>query len=98
MSKECLTTTVANVATVTSKGQITLPASLRKKYGIKEGSRLIFVEAGEEIRVLREEDLHRMFAVFDRMRKDEKLTRRKLAAFVEETRARLWRERHAGRG
>jgi len=34
---------------------------VRRKYGIKEGSRLVFLEAGEEIRVLREEDLARMF-------------------------------------
>jgi len=88
---------MANVATVTSKGQITLPASLRRRYGIKEGSRLIFLAAGEEIRVLREEDLNQMFDVFDRMRRDARLTRRKLAALVEETRARLWRERRAGR-
>jgi len=89
---------MANVATVTSKGQITLPASLRRKYGIKEGSRLVFLEAGEEIRVLREEDLARMFAVYDRIRRDSRLTRRTLAALVEETRDRLWRERHASRG
>ena len=89
---------MTNVATVTSKGQVTLPASLRRKYGIKEGSRLIFLEAGGEIRVLREKDLDRMFAVFDRMRRDTRLTRRGLAAFVEETRSALWRERHADRG
>lgn len=74
-----------------------MPASLRRRYGIKEGSRLIFLAAGEEIRVLREEDLNQMFDVFDRMRRDARLTRRKLAALVEETRARLWRERRAGR-
>ena len=89
---------MTNVATVTSKGQVTLPASLRRKYGIKEGSRLIFLEAGGEIRVLREKDLDRMFVVFDRMRRDTRLTRRGLAAFVEETRSALWRERHADRG
>jgi len=89
---------MANVATVTTKGQVTLPASLRKKYGIKEGSRLIFLEMGDEIRVLREQDVSRMFEVFDRMRKDARLTRRQLAELVEETRARLWGGRHAGRG
>ena len=89
---------MANVATVTSKGQITLPAALRRKYGIKEGSRMIFLEAREGIRVLREEDLGRVFALFDRIRRDERLTRRKLVALIEETRAHLWRERQARRG
>jgi AbrB family looped-hinge helix DNA binding protein len=88
---------MANVATVSSKGQVTLPASLRRRYRIKEGSRLVFLAAGEEIRVLREEDLDRMFSVFDRMRRDARLTRRELAGLVEETRARLWRERRARR-
>ena len=84
-------------ATVTSKGQVTLPASLRRRLGIREGTRLVFLEAGDEIRVLREQDVNRMFAVFDRMRRDEKLTRSQLTKLIEEARARLWRERHAGR-
>lgn len=89
---------MTNVATVTTKGQVTLPASLRKKYGIREGSRLVFLETADGIRMLREEDVSRMFNVFDRMRKDTRMTRRQLTELVEEARARLWRERHAGRG
>jgi len=88
---------VTNVATVTSKGQITLPAALRRKYGIREGTRLVFLEADDGLRVLREGDLERMFVAFDRMRKDAKLTRAQLKALVKEVRTRLWRERHEGR-
>ena len=88
---------MTNVATVTSKGQVTVPASLRKKYGIKEGTRLVFMEAGDELRVLREEDLDRMFAVFDRIRKDTKVTRKELGALVKRAKARLWSERYARR-
>lgn len=86
-----------NVATVTSKGQVTLPASIRKRLGIREGSRLVFLEDEEGVRVLTEEALERMFAVFDRMRKDAKLTRKTLHDRVKEARHRLWKERHAGR-
>ncbi|OGS49571.1 MAG: hypothetical protein A3K65_07725 [Euryarchaeota archaeon RBG_16_68_12] len=88
---------MTNVATITSKGQVTVPASLRKKYGLKEGTRLIFVEAGDELRILREQDLDRMFAVFDRIRKDTKMTRKELDALVKRTKARLWSERYARR-
>lgn len=34
---------------VTSKGQITIPAALRRKYGIKNGTRIIVTEVGNAI-------------------------------------------------
>ena len=34
---------------VTRKGQTTIPAALRKKYNITEGSRLLVVDAGQGI-------------------------------------------------
>ncbi len=33
----------------TIKGQIVIPAPLRRKYGIREGTRIIVSDAGEEI-------------------------------------------------
>ena len=86
-----------NVATVTSKGQVTLPASIRKRLGIREGSRIVFLEDDEGVRVLPEEALERMFAVFDRVRKRTGLTRTQLKAQVKEARHRLWKEHHARR-
>lgn len=38
-----------NVATVTSKGQVTIPLAVRNRLGLKEGDRLEFVNAGGEI-------------------------------------------------
>jgi antitoxin PrlF len=48
------------VATVTSKGQITLPAAVRRKLGIEVGDRVaIVVEAEEGARLRRvEHDVH----------------------------------------
>lgn len=88
---------MVNVATVTSKGQITLPVSVRKRLGLRKGSKLVFLEAGEEVRIFKEEDLERRFAVFDRMREDSGLTRRELRALVKEAKDRLWKEHFAGR-
>ena len=36
-------------AYVSSKGQLVVPAKLRRKYGIKPGTKVFFVERGDEI-------------------------------------------------
>jgi AbrB family looped-hinge helix DNA binding protein len=36
-------------AVVTSKGQLVVPAGIRRKFGIKQGTRIRFIERGEEI-------------------------------------------------
>ena len=36
-------------ATVTAKGQISIPARIRKRFGIEKGTRLYIEERGEEI-------------------------------------------------
>lgn len=38
-----------NTATVNIKGQIVIPAELRKKFGLTSGKKVIFVEKGNEI-------------------------------------------------
>ena len=38
-----------NSAYVTSKGQLVVPASIRRRYGIKPGTRVNFVEEGDRI-------------------------------------------------
>jgi AbrB family looped-hinge helix DNA binding protein len=37
------------VSTMTSKGQIVVPARLRKRYGIKTGTKIHFIERNHEI-------------------------------------------------
>ena len=37
------------LAKVTSKGQITIPIDIRRKLGIKEGDKVLFVEEGDKI-------------------------------------------------
>jgi antitoxin PrlF len=93
--RKTLLSTMTQVATVTSKGQVTLPASVRKKLGIRRGSRIVFLESGEEIRMLREEELEERFSIFDRRRKEAKLTPARLEALVEEAKRRVWKRHHA---
>lgn len=39
-------------STVTVKGQVVIPSKLRRKYGIKSGTRIHFYDEGGEIRML----------------------------------------------
>ena len=38
-----------DTAYVTSKGQLVVPAKLRRRYGIKPGTKVCFIERGNEI-------------------------------------------------
>ncbi len=40
------------VSTVTTKGQVVIPAKLRKKYGIKIGTKIQFWEENGEIKLI----------------------------------------------
>lgn len=42
---------MAQIATISSKGQLVIPAKLRKKYRLKAGSRVAVEDYGGEIRV-----------------------------------------------
>lgn len=37
------------IAKITSRGQITIPIDIRKKLGLKEGDKVIFIEEGDNI-------------------------------------------------
>lgn len=38
---------MTETATVTSKSMVNIPASIRKKYGIKEGDKVVFLETDQ---------------------------------------------------
>ena len=40
---------VMELAKVTSKGQITIPAEIRRKMGLKTGDKVLFLEEGEKV-------------------------------------------------
>jgi len=88
---------MAEIATVTSKGQVTLPASVRRRMGIQEGSRLVFLEADGELRVLKEGEIDTIFKVFDDRRRELGLKRKDVERLVSEARERVWRRHYARR-
>ena len=42
------------LAKILPKGQITIPAAIRKKLDLKEGDKVIFIEDGDSFRMLKE--------------------------------------------
>ncbi len=46
------------LAKILPKGQITIPVAIRKKLGLKEGDKVIFIEDGEGFRMLNESALN----------------------------------------
>ena len=98
IGKESLTIVrMAEVATVTSKGQVTLPASIRKKLGLRKGSKLIFLEEERGVRLVSGEELDKRFAIFEMMAAETNLSPKRLSALVKEAKDRLWREHYASR-
>ncbi|MCZ7382649.1 MAG: AbrB/MazE/SpoVT family DNA-binding domain-containing protein [Candidatus Methanoperedens sp.] len=37
---------------MSTKGQVIIPASIRKKYGLKKGERLVFIEEKDHIKIM----------------------------------------------
>jgi AbrB family looped-hinge helix DNA binding protein len=56
--------------TVTEKGTVTIPAEIRKKYGLKKGSVVEFIETDEGILLIPVVPLEELFGI-DKARKEE---------------------------
>lgn len=50
-NNKTIKTLMSKEATVSSKGQITLPKKLREKYSLKEGETVVLLDSGEGILV-----------------------------------------------
>jgi AbrB family looped-hinge helix DNA binding protein len=89
------------VAKITNHWQITLPAAIRKRLGVREGDKIIFVERQGQILV---ENAAK--TAFSNLRvgfagEAERLGLRSeddVAALVDEVRAEMWGERNADNG
>ena len=86
------------IAKITSRGQITIPVDIRKKLGLKEGDKVIFVEDGDKIvfanaTKIAFENIRKAFAgEAERLGiKDEQ----DVVGLVDEVRKEMWEERYA---
>ncbi len=55
---------MGQVATVTSKSMVTIPAKIRAKYGIREGSKVEFIEAEDGIHLIPLKSLRELRGAF----------------------------------
>jgi len=56
--------TLAETATVTSKSMVTIPSSIRRKFGIKEGDKVQFVEVDGAVMMIPVKSLAEMHGMF----------------------------------
>ena len=88
-----------DVSRVTSKGQITIPVEMRKKLGIKEGDKVVFIEKDGYLvlsnsnRVAFEEF---QAAMAGEAEKAGIKTEQDVINLVKEVRREIWEEKHAG--
>ncbi len=74
---------MGQVATVTSKSMINIPARIRQKYGIKQGSKLEFVETEEGVLLVPLKSLGELWGAF---RESEKIMRQSIRELEKEHR------------
>jgi len=87
------------VAKITSRGQITIPIDIRKKLGVREGDKVIFIEDQNRIIVANAAKI-----AFANLRtgfegEAERLglnDEKDVVALVDEVRGKMWEERYAG--
>jgi AbrB family looped-hinge helix DNA binding protein len=86
------------VAKITSRGQITIPSDIRKRLGVTEGDKVVFIEDGNRIVVANAAkiafaDMRTAFAG-----EAERLglkNEQDVVALVDEVREEMWTERYA---
>ena len=86
------------VAKITSRGQVTIPIDIRKKLGVKEGDKIVFLEDGSRIFVVNAAKI-----AFTNMQKAfageaERLglkNEQDVVALVDEVREEMWKELYA---
>jgi len=87
------------IAKITTRGQITLPIGIRRKLGVREGDKVVFIEDQGRIVVVNAAKI-----AFENLRtgfagEAERLglyDEKDVVALVDEVRAQMWEERRAG--
>ncbi|MDO9536897.1 MAG: AbrB/MazE/SpoVT family DNA-binding domain-containing protein [Thermoplasmata archaeon] len=71
---------------VTSKGQVTIPADIRKNLGLEDGTNVVFLELEDGVLIKSEKNIREALEPFDKRRKALKLTKKDLEREVREER------------
>jgi len=88
-----------DVSRVTSKGQVTIPVAMRRKLGVKDGDKVVFIEEGNRIiidnaaMVALKEVQDAFYGEAERLElRDEQ----DIVDMVKDVRREMWEERHGG--
>jgi AbrB family looped-hinge helix DNA binding protein len=88
-----------DVSRVTSKGQVTIPVEMRRKLGIKDGDKVVFMEEGNRI-VIANAAMVALKEIQEAFSGEaERLGLRDeqdVVDMVKEVRREMWEERHGG--
>ncbi|MDR1132735.1 MAG: AbrB/MazE/SpoVT family DNA-binding domain-containing protein [Synergistaceae bacterium] len=88
-----------DVSRVTSKGQVTIPIEMRRKLGLKDGGKVVFIEDGNRIVITNAAmtALKEVQEVFSGEAERLGLENEDdVVAMVKEVRREMWEERHGG--
>jgi AbrB family looped-hinge helix DNA binding protein len=87
------------IVKVTSKGQLTIPASIRGETGLKRGSYIYMKSLGKLIIMKKVDDLSldEISSILQEVAQEKGLTKALLAKDVERVRSELWKEKY-GKG
>jgi antitoxin PrlF len=75
---------------VTSKGQVTIPADIRKNLGLEDGTNVVFLELEDGVLIKSEKNIREALEPFDKRRKALRLTKKDLEREVREERKKRW--------
>ena len=87
------------IAKITTRGQITLPIDIRRKLGVRDGDKVVFIEDQGRIVVANAAKIAFANLRAGFAREAERLglqDEQDVVALVDEVRAQMWEERHAG--
>jgi AbrB family looped-hinge helix DNA binding protein len=88
-----------DIARISVKGQVTIPVEIRRKLGLKDGDKVVFMEKSGEIVLMNSNRL-----AFEEFQRDmsgeaEKAglnSEQDVVDFVKEIRGKMWEARHEG--
>lgn len=81
------------IVKLTSKGQLTIPQSIRTKAGLKKGSHIYMKSLGDLVIMKKVEDLtlDEISTIFQQLAKEKGITKQLLAKEIKKIRSELWR-------
>lgn len=87
------------IVKITSKGQLTVPASIRKEVGLRRGSYIYMKPLGKLVVMKRVDDLSldEISSILQEVARERGVTKVLLAKDIERVRSELWKERY-GKG